>query len=349
MRQISKLQYITTSAALAEQACMGGVDWVQLRLKDVSYDEYFRVGKEVQAVCKKYDATFIINDDIKLALDLDADGVHVGKEDPLPQNYIDEMLGKGGIIGCTANTIADFEHLQGKPVSYIGLGPYRFTETKKKLSPVLGFDGYRKLFAQLRTRQITPPPVVGIGGITVDDVSVLMTTGLHGIAVSGAISGAPDVKEAAGRFIDVLNPSNKVIRKTIAVNASTSKVWKTITEPALIRAWLFDTPVDVVSDWKVGGSMVFKGMFHNKPYEDKGTILKYEPEALFSYNYWSKLSTLPDEPGNYSVIEFRLHPIGDQTEVTLTQSNFMLDTMYRHFNFYWTLTMDRLKKKIEKA
>ncbi len=95
------------------------------------------------------------------------------------------MLGKGGIIGCTANTIEDFEHLKGKPVSYIGLGPYRFTETKKKLSPILGLSGYRKLFAQLHTKGITPPPVIGIGGITTDDVSVLMTTGLHGIAVSG--------------------------------------------------------------------------------------------------------------------------------------------------------------------
>jgi len=349
MKSISRLQYITTSAALAEQACMGGVDWIQLRLKDVSYDKYFKVGEEVQAVCKKYNATFIINDNIKLALDLNADGVHVGKEDPLPQKCIDEMLGKGGVIGCTANTIRDFEHLNGKPVSYIGLGPYRYTETKKKLSPILGFEGYRKLFAQLRTRHITPPPVIGIGGITTDDVSVLMTTGLHGIAVSGAISGAPDVREAAWKFKDILDPSNKMIRKTVKINATASKVWNTITGPALMREWLFDTPVEVISDWNMGSSMIFKGMLHNKPYEDKGTILKYEPEKLFSYNYWSKLSTLPDDLSNYSVIEFSIVPVGDQAELTLTQSNFKLDTMYRHFNFYWTVTIDRLKKVIEKV
>jgi hypothetical protein len=90
-------------------------------------------------------------------------------------------------------------------------------------------------------------------------------------------------------------------------------------------------------------------MLYNKPYEDKGNILKFEPEKLFSYNYWSKLSSLADEPGNYSVIEFRLSPVGNQTELTLTQSNFKLDTMYRHFNFYWTVTLDRLKKTIEKV
>lgn len=347
MRTISKLQFITTSASIAEQACMGGVDWIQLRLKNVSYDEYFKVGKEVQEVCRKYNATFIINDDIKLALDLNADGVHVGKEDPLPQNCIDEMLGKGGIIGCTANAIEDFEHLAGKPVSYVGLGPYSHTNTKKNLSPILGLNGYRKLFAQLRTRNIAHAPVIGIGGITTDDVSVLMSTGLHGIAVSGAIGNAVDVTEAARKFRDYLDPSDKVVQKTIRINAPVSKVWETITEPALIREWLFDSPVDVISDWKEGSSMIFKGKFHNKPYEDKGTILNYEPERLLRYTFWSHLSQLPDAPEHYSVIEFRLAPDGDHTELMLTQSNFILDTIYRHSNYYWTLTIDRLKKTIE--
>ena len=205
MRNISKLQFITTNSETAELACKGGVDWIQLRLKDVSYDEYYKVGKEVQALCRKYNATFIINDNIKLALDLDADGVHVGKEDPLPQNYIDEMLGKGGIIGCTANSIEDFEHLNGKPVSYIGLGPFRFTETKEKLSPILGIEGYNRIYAVLKERGIKPPPVIGIGGIVENDVPELLSTGLYGIAVSGAIANAGDVTEAAIRFKKLLS------------------------------------------------------------------------------------------------------------------------------------------------
>jgi thiamine-phosphate pyrophosphorylase len=205
MRTISKLHFITTNAATAEQACKGGIDWIQLRLKDVTYDEYHRVGREVQEVCKRYNATFILNDNIALALALDADGVHVGKQDPLPPDDVAAMLAKGGIIGRTANAIEDFEHLAGKPVSYIGLGPYRFTTTKEKLSPILGIDGYRRLFAQLRTRNIAYPPVIGIGGITTDDVSVLMTTGLHGIAVSGAIGGAPDVTKAAAAFAGIMS------------------------------------------------------------------------------------------------------------------------------------------------
>ncbi len=122
-----------------------------------------------------------------------------------------------------------------------------------------------------------------------------------------------DIRAAASKFKDILDPSNKVISKTITINAPASQVWKTITDPALIRKWLFDTPVDVISDWKEGSSMIFKGTLYNKPYEDKGNILKYEPETLFRYNYWSKLSSLPDEPENYSVIEFRLDPNGNQT------------------------------------
>ena len=206
MKKISKLQFITTNAATAEQACMGGVDWIQLRLKNVSYDEYFAVGKEVQAVCRKYNAIFIVNDDVKLALDLDADGVHVGKEDSLPQHYIDEMLSKGKIIGCTTNTTDDILHFKGKPVSYLGLGPFRFTTTKQKLSPILGIEGYKEIFEGLKHSDMNPiPPIIGIGGVTIEDVAALLGTGLHGIAVSGAISNAADVTDAARQFKSLLN------------------------------------------------------------------------------------------------------------------------------------------------
>ena len=200
MRPISKLQFITTNAATAEQACMGGVDWIQLRFKDITYEDYKKAALKVQAVCKKYNATFVVNDNIKLALEINADGVHLGQEDPMPQTDLDAMLARGGIIGVTTNNIDDFLHLQGKPVNYVGLGPYRYTDTKKNLSPILGLNGYRKLFAQLEAKNVPYPPVIGIGGITSDDVSVLMSTGLHGIAVSGAIANATDITEAAKRL-----------------------------------------------------------------------------------------------------------------------------------------------------
>lgn len=204
MRPISKLQFITTNAQSAARACEGGIDWIQLRVKDVDADTWRNVALEVQAVCKKYGATFILNDNIALALEIGADGVHVGKEDPLPQHLADEMISRGGIIGCTANTIDDIKHLEGKPVSYIGLGPFRFTETKKKLSPVLGLHGYTTLLQQLTDRHIAHPPIVGIGGIVVSDVTELLKTGLHGIAVSGAIGAQSDITAAARTFVDAI-------------------------------------------------------------------------------------------------------------------------------------------------
>ncbi len=205
MRKVSKLHFITTNAADAEQACKGGADWIQLRLKNISYDEYRAKALEVQAVCRKYDATFIVNDNVKLALDIHADGVHVGKEDPLPQADIDAMLARERIIGCTCNTIEDLEHLSGKAVGYIGLGPFRLTSTKQNLSPILGIEGYRRLFEQAKERNLILPPVIGIGGITDEDVPALLSTGLHGIAVSGAISNAQDIASAAKRFKSLLS------------------------------------------------------------------------------------------------------------------------------------------------
>jgi len=200
MKPISRLQYITTTPELAEKACQGGIDWIQLRLKNVSYDEYLAVGKEVQKVCRKYGATFIINDLPKLAMELDADGVHVGKEDPLPQEDINELLRKGSIIGVTCNDLADLEHLSEKKVSYIGLGPFRFTTTKQKLSPVLGLEGYKLLMMQATEKELVLPPIIGIGGILPADVQPLLGTGLHGIAISGAISDSGDVSTTAKTF-----------------------------------------------------------------------------------------------------------------------------------------------------
>jgi len=205
-KPISKLHYITTSALLAEQACAGGADWIQLRLKNISYDDYKAEALKVQEVCKRYGATFIVNDSADLALDINADGVHIGKEDILAQWHIDALLARNSIIGCTTNTTGDVLHFKGKPVSYLGLGPFRFTATKQKLSPVLGLDGYKKIFEDLGTSGMSPiPPIVGIGGVLPEDVPALLETGLHGVAVSGAITNAADISAATRQFKNILS------------------------------------------------------------------------------------------------------------------------------------------------
>ena len=103
-----------------------------------------------------------------------------------------------------ANTFEDIEHAVGQGASYIGLGPFRYTETKKKLSPVLGLEGYRKIVQQCKEAGYKIP-IFAIGGICLEDVAPLMETGITGIAVSGAIIHADDPVEETRRFINEIN------------------------------------------------------------------------------------------------------------------------------------------------
>ena len=145
---LSKLHFITqplphlTNAELVEEVCKAGVRLVQLRIKDASEDTIYEEAKAVQSVCKKYNATFILNDYVPIAQILKVDGVHLGKNDLSPIKAR-ELLGKNTIIGGTANSIEDIQKLIDAKVDYIGLGPYKHTETKKNLSPLLGIDGYK--------------------------------------------------------------------------------------------------------------------------------------------------------------------------------------------------------------
>jgi thiamine-phosphate pyrophosphorylase len=206
--KISRLHYITTNAQAAELACRGGVRWVQLRVKNLPADEWRQRALDVQAVCRHHGATFIINDNPALALEIGADGVHLGKQD-MPPAEARALLGPDFIIGGTANTFADIEGLVAAGVEYIGLGPFRFTTTKEKLSPILGLSGYAEIMAQCQAAGFTMP-VVGIGGVELADVAELLAAGLHGVAVSGAIGGAASPTEAAQLFIEELSSPQSI-------------------------------------------------------------------------------------------------------------------------------------------
>ena len=197
--KISNLHYIAASAQAAELACRGGVRWVQLRVKGLPAAEWRQRALDVQAVCRHHGATFIVNDNPALALEIGADGVHLGQQD-MPPAEARALLGPGFIIGGTANTFADIEGLVAAGVEYIGLGPFRFTTTKEKLSPILGLAGYTNVLAQCRTAGFTTP-IVGIGGVELTDVAALQAAGLHGVAVAGAIGGAADPTATTRLFV----------------------------------------------------------------------------------------------------------------------------------------------------
>lgn len=186
---ISKLHYISQGATVKEhleniqKACQSGAELVQLRLKDVSEKKILKAAEEVREITSHFQTRLIINDHYKIAKKVKADGVHLGKEDTCPKTARKHLY-TWQIVGGTANTLQDCEVLLEKEVDYIGLGPFRFTETKKNLSPVLGVLGYQAILDELKT----DTPIIAIGGIVAEDVADILKTGVSGIAVSGEIT-----------------------------------------------------------------------------------------------------------------------------------------------------------------
>ena len=166
-------------------ALEGGCRWIQLRMKEASPKDILPIAKEAMSLCRKYDATFIIDDFVELAKQIGADGVHLGKND-MPIAKARKILGKDFIIGGTANTFEDVQMLYKAGANYIGCGPFRFTTTKKNLSPILGLEGYQQIISLMKEHKISLP-LVAIGGITKEDIPSLMQTGISGIALSGSI------------------------------------------------------------------------------------------------------------------------------------------------------------------
>jgi thiamine-phosphate pyrophosphorylase len=194
-----KLQYISQGKTVQEQtenirsALDAGCRWVQLRFKNAEYGELIDLAFQVKQICSDYRATFILNDHVDIVQRIDADGVHLG----LLDTSIAEarsILGENKIIGGTANTISDVMMRIREKCDYIGLGPFRFTPTKEKLSPVLGLDGISLIMKAVISGE-KQVPIYAVGGIISDDVAAIMEKGVFGVAVSGAITRHTNKKE----------------------------------------------------------------------------------------------------------------------------------------------------------
>jgi len=208
--KLPKLHFITqpstlySNSELVEQACLSGVRLVQLRIKDQPLEFIFEEAKIVKEVCLKYKATFILNDYVEIAKELKVDGVHLGKSD-IPPIKARAILGKKSIIGGTANNLEDITSLITAKVDYIGLGPYQFTTTKKKLSPLLGIKGYKDILSELKKNN--SPPIYAIGGISIEDIPSILKTGVYGIALSGLIANSKDIHTEVRLINEVLQSS----------------------------------------------------------------------------------------------------------------------------------------------
>lgn len=174
-------------------ALEGGCRWIQLRMKEASAEEIIPIAKKAREMCHKYEATFVIDDHVELVKLIGADGVHLGKND-MPIAEARELLGYNYIIGGTANTFEDVRMHTEAGADYIGCGPFRFTTTKKNLSPVLGTAGYTDIISRMKAEGINLP-IVAIGGITKEDIPSLMKTGITGIAISGSVLRAENPTE----------------------------------------------------------------------------------------------------------------------------------------------------------
>ena len=205
---ISTLHYVTQGARPAdhlnalEDACKAGCNWVQLRMKECTYEDYRAVAREGRAICTRFNARLIINDSVDIAREVKSDGVHVGALD-MPVDKARRVLGNHFIIGGTANTLEDIQRLSQTSADYIGLGPLRYTATKKVLSPLLGLAGYQRLVSQCKDKNIRVP-LIAIGGITEADIDLLRAAGVYGVAISSAITQAANQRQTVQSILKKL-------------------------------------------------------------------------------------------------------------------------------------------------
>lgn len=196
---LERLLYISQQTPTASHAdnilaaCEAGCRWIQLRVK---HEDPTDAAFAAMDICRSYGATLSINDHPEIAKTVGAHGVHVGLQDM----SVAEARTIGGpqlIIGGTANTPEDALAHAAAGADYIGYGPFRFTTTKEKLSPILGIAGYNRLMAAR-----PGIPVFAIGGILIDDIPAILETGVYGIAVSGLITHARDKKSLVQQILD---------------------------------------------------------------------------------------------------------------------------------------------------
>lgn len=192
-----KIDYLESARLVLE----GGCKWVQLRMKNAPTQEIITVARQLRELCDKHNAIMLLDDHVELVKLVDADGVHLGKND-MPINQAREVLGPNYIIGGTANTFEDVVMHWKNGADYIGCGPFRFTTTKEKLSPVLGLEGYASIVSQMKQAEIHLP-IVAIGGITADDIPSIIETGVTGIALSGTVLRADDPIEETRKIIKI--------------------------------------------------------------------------------------------------------------------------------------------------
>jgi len=186
---IPKLHYISQGNSPKEhleniqKACSSGAELVQLQLENISDKKYLKIATTAREITGHFQTRLIINGHYKIAKEVKADGVYLGKDDSCP-SIVRKHLHTWQVIGADANTLKECESNIAKEVDYIVLAPFRNEENKKALGTVLGINGYTVITEALDTET----PIIGFGGIATADVKAILASGIDGIGVSDAIT-----------------------------------------------------------------------------------------------------------------------------------------------------------------
>lgn len=140
--------------------------------------------------------------------------------------------------------------------------------------------------------------------------------------------------------------ANKLTAKaSININVPVSKVWKALTDPAMIKEYLFGT--NTVSDWQKGSSITYSGEWEGKSYEDKGVILNIVPEKILHTTYYSAMSGKEDKPENYANVIYKVSPDDGHSLITITQDNIDDEKQQQHMVENWGKVLESMKKLLE--
>lgn len=182
-----------STAEIVAAAVAGGVSCIQLREKSCGTREFLNEALALQPLLESRNIPLIINDRLDIALAIEADGVHLGQSD-MPIGMARKIAGDSLIIGISAESVDDALRAEQEGADYIGISPVFSTPTKTDIAPPLGLEGVRQI------RALVDIPLVGIGGINLDNAESVLAAGADGIAVVSAIVSAADPAGAAKKL-----------------------------------------------------------------------------------------------------------------------------------------------------
>ena len=193
IKYISKFHYLTqdlphrTHIEQAEIACKAGANWIQYRCLTKNDEDLIQEIHQVASICDDWGATLILTNHYHLLDQVDAQGVHL-EDMNADFEAIREIISDEKTLGASANTLEDIQRVYASGVvDYIGCGPFAFTKTKANDYPLLGFEGYQEIVQKMQELQINIP-LIGVGGIKLEDTEDLLNTGIDGLAVSAAVN-----------------------------------------------------------------------------------------------------------------------------------------------------------------